>query len=106
MFGRELCRNYCNKGCFENFGPRLFRLASPYRTLGKWEDVNDHWLDEMRDDSLRAGDDFAVFLSSMHVLKFMQLDASFCFSEQAARSIGMVLIVCRLHLDGSYWSAA
>ena len=68
--------------------------------------MNDHWLDEMRDESLWAGDDFAVFLSSMHVLKFMQLDASFCFSEQAARSIDMALIVCRFHLDGSYWSAA
>ena len=37
--------------------------------------MNDHWLDEMRDESLRAGDDFAFVLSSMHVLKFMQLDA-------------------------------
>ena len=32
-----------------------------HRTLGKWEDVNDHWLDEVWDDSLRAGDDFAYF---------------------------------------------
>ena len=50
--------------------------------------MKDHGLGEMRDDSLRAVDDFAVFFSSMHVLKFIQLDASFCFSEQAARSIG------------------
>ena len=30
--------------------------------------MKDHGLGEMRDDSLRAVDDFAVFLSSMHVL--------------------------------------